>query len=316
MKIAVVGAGFLGLASAHALSENHSVTLFDKQGIGSGASGIAAGLLHPYAGKKATLNWMGRAAYSDAVELLELASMTAGKPVMKKNGIFRPACTKDLYDRFLLASQIYPECLWQEHFGQAGIFIPCGIQVDCPLYLKALFARCQDKGVSFQNATISSTKELEDFDAAVFCVGIDFSSIANLAHPPINVVKGQLLELEYDQTLSFAISAQSYVAQVHDGYIVAGSTYEHSWKTPEADLASCEVEIRAKLAQFSKPLSSLPVRQCKAGFRATTADKRPFIQKCGLKCWCLGGLGSKGLLYHAWLAKQLSEAIKPLSKLH
>ena len=40
-KIAIVGAGFAGLAAAYFLSQKNHVTLFDKKGIGAGASGIA-----------------------------------------------------------------------------------------------------------------------------------------------------------------------------------------------------------------------------------------------------------------------------------
>ena len=68
MKVAVIGAGFCGLAVVWNLlnqlfQPNLEVTLFDKTAIGSGASGVAAGLLHPYAGAHAKLNWRGKEAW-------------------------------------------------------------------------------------------------------------------------------------------------------------------------------------------------------------------------------------------------------------
>ena len=51
MKVAIVGAGFSGLACAwhllHMQTEPPQVTLFDRKGIGGGASEITAGLIHP-----------------------------------------------------------------------------------------------------------------------------------------------------------------------------------------------------------------------------------------------------------------------------
>ncbi|HRD55095.1 MAG TPA: FAD-dependent oxidoreductase, partial [Parachlamydiaceae bacterium] len=50
MKIAIIGAGFAGLATAWHLLQHQDkipleVTIFDSSGFGGGASGIAAGLL-------------------------------------------------------------------------------------------------------------------------------------------------------------------------------------------------------------------------------------------------------------------------------
>jgi glycine/D-amino acid oxidase-like deaminating enzyme len=317
MKIAIIGAGFLGLAVAETLShlQGHSIHVFDKKGPGGGASGIAAGLLHPFVGKKSTLNWNGFAAYQEAVKLLEVATISLGQEVAKKTGIFRPACTEEQRELFLKASQTHPECIFQtvshpDLLDLPGIFIPLGIQVNCPLYLEGLAKVCSDKGVTFTIAEITSVQELTEFDLTIFTLGSEFNTISDLEYPPIHIVKGQLLELSYDGVLPCAISSQSYIAQVTQGVIVAGATYEHSWKTPLADLGSCEEEIRGKVKQFSPTLAALPLKSCKAGFRAGARDRKPFIKQTGPTTWCLGGLGSKGLLYHAWLAKLFASEVE------
>ena len=58
--IAIIGAGLAGLAVAyHILNKNQNctVTLFDQKGIAAGASGIAAGLLHPFVGARSKRNF-------------------------------------------------------------------------------------------------------------------------------------------------------------------------------------------------------------------------------------------------------------------
>ncbi len=50
LNIAVAGAGIMGLSIAHALRQNHEITLYDPKGFpGDGASAMAGGMLAPYA---------------------------------------------------------------------------------------------------------------------------------------------------------------------------------------------------------------------------------------------------------------------------
>lgn len=69
MKVAIVGGGFVGVALAYYLKEE-DVTLFDG---GSGASHIAAGLLHDSPGKNRLKSERADAAMNAAEELLEVA---------------------------------------------------------------------------------------------------------------------------------------------------------------------------------------------------------------------------------------------------
>ena len=311
MHIAIVGAGFLGLACTwqHLLHPDTTVTLIDAKGIGGGASGIAAGLLHPFAGKKAQLNYSGLEALQATCELIDVAEKALGKRVALKTGVFRPITNEAQNAFFSNTLKTYPEHVFtKEALNLSGIFIPMGMTVDCPLYLEGIFQACKERGVRYQLQTITDARSLEHFDATLFTVGVGFNDIYGLESARIHPIKGQLLELEAHETLPFGMSAQAYLAQTTETKLIAGTTYEHSWEIDGPDRARCEEEIRYKVGKICPEIATLPLISCKAGFRATTPDKRPFIKQVGKKMWCLGGLGSKGLLYHNWLAKKFAHA--------
>jgi glycine/D-amino acid oxidase-like deaminating enzyme len=317
MNIAIVGAGFLGVASAWHLTQipGARITLFDTKGIGAGASGIAAGLLHPFAGAKATRNWMADESFPETLALLKIASQTIATPVFKQSGIFRPATTLQQHEDFYKRASEYADCSWCETtpsplFTKPGLFIPAGIQVDCPLYLEGLWKACSKRGAKLIIETINSPSDLSDFDISVFTIGTGFLDLKEVMTPPLSAVKGQLLELCYDDILECGVSSHAYLAQNKHKIITAGATYEHSWQVEGPDIERCEAEIRAKVAAFCPKLADLALHECKAGYRAVTKDKKPFFVEVSPNCYCLGGLGSKGLLYHAWLAKRLFKTLQ------
>src|SRR5437899_528183 len=74
MKIAIIGAGLAGLATCYQLlstkNSDIEVHVFDKQGIGKGASGIAAGLVHPYRRDYDRYIWNGKEAFHETLKLI------------------------------------------------------------------------------------------------------------------------------------------------------------------------------------------------------------------------------------------------------
>ncbi|KAK3289499.1 hypothetical protein CYMTET_3110 [Cymbomonas tetramitiformis] len=113
-RYAIIGGGFAGVSTAwHILQECRrerrpvQVDLFDCAGIAGGASGAAAGLLHPYTTRGKFL-WNGLAGFDATVELLKVAEEAANEmpeAMLQKSGEF--------YD---------PEgCIERDIFWQEGI---------------------------------------------------------------------------------------------------------------------------------------------------------------------------------------------------
>ena len=176
MSIAIIGAGFAGLAAAYHLSENFQVVLYDKKGIGGGASGISSGLLHPYPGEKGRRSWHASEALEATRELLEVAEKEIGKPVAEYGGIFRQGdCIDPGEDVELLADGSY--------------FIKSGITVFPELYLEGLWKACKKRGVQLVLQNIGALEELKEFETVIIAAGAGIRNFPECKNLKINFVK-------------------------------------------------------------------------------------------------------------------------------
>lgn len=324
MKIAIVGAGFCGLAVAwHLLQDpKYTVLLIDQKGIGQGASGVPVGLLHYYAGPKASLSWMAHAAYPEAISLLDIASTQLGRKVYTNSGILRP----EIAGMDFRSAKNMPDTEWwdvakcqsmiPELREIPGLFIRSGCIVDCPLYCQGLWQACQARGATFEQGHIAHAEELSGYAATIFSVGAGQTEIQALNAPSVSLIKGQTLELEWQRSepLPFALNSSLQFSQKDQASVFAGATFERRWQHAAED-PSCEVELRAKIDKMAVNFSQLPLKRIWAGYRAATTDKRPFFAQSSRNVFCLGGMGSKGLLYHGWMAKQITKEINLCSLL-
>lgn len=316
MKISIVGGGFCGVAAAFYLL-NHNplckLTIYDPCGIGSGASGIAAGLLHPYAGAHAKLNWKGAEGLNETLLLINAASEMIGSSVADFSGILRIAIHPQQLEDFYNASQQY-SLPWYEKCQEIipgagsfpGLFIPQGITVDCPRYLEGLWLACQKKGAILEKKAIASLEEIEDSDIAIIAAGAKIPSIQGCEQLPIRPLKGQIIEYQYSkdlEPLKFPLNSQAYLIQTQPDRCLAGATFERSFTTEGPDLETAIRDLRPKLIELFPPLQDAEIVGCRAGLRGTTPNHLPMIQRLGDKIWVIGGMGSKGLLYHALFAK-------------
>ena len=322
MKIVVLGAGFAGLASALHLIEKYStvsVTVIDGKGIGSGASGVAAGLLHPYVGLRSRLNIRGREAYTESKKLLDSASEALGAPVYRPTGLLRPAITEEQMHFFREAAEAYPDIRWLETAqcqelapGLAdvpGIFIETALTIDPQLYLKGLWQMCEAKGAVFIKQQITTLEELNDYDLIVVAMGADTLTLSELAHLPLTPIKGQILEFAWPKELpkpSTAVNSQVYLLpDPHKDLCIVGSTFERHFAGEGPDMAVAMAHMHPKLCEMYPAFADENPLRCMAGVRASAPQHMPFVQKINHRCWVYSGLGSKGLLYHALFAQML-----------
>ncbi|MEC7839583.1 MAG: FAD-dependent oxidoreductase [Chlamydiota bacterium] len=322
MRIAILGAGFAGLATAWHILKNtpaSSVTVIDKQGVGCGASGVSAGLLHPYTGVKAKKSKEGSECVASTELLLNEASEALGRPVFKKNGLVRLAASIDQEQHFQECAKLNSDVHWLNEnsvqelvpgvTASTGIYIESAISVYPNLYMKGLWKACKRKGAIFLRKEVSSLQELNEFDLIICCLGSGFCNIAELSNLPLSLLKGQILELPWPNELPHlktSVSSEVYmVMSENNNSCFVGSTFERNFTSAAANIEYASSIILPKLIKFYPALKDISAINCRAGIRITAPNREPLLKKVNHNCYVFSGLGSKGLLYHSITAERL-----------
>lgn len=323
MKIAILGAGFSGLATAWHLMQRFpcEITIFDPSGIGGGASGLAAGLMHPYSGAHAKLNWMGLEGMQATKELLAVAAQTLGCPVAEELGVLRVALTQAQEKDFALCASKYKDAEWISMeacqklipgiTGSSGIKINSGMSVNSSLYLQGLWAACEKRGAILIKERISKLQEVQHYDVIVVAMGAASRLFPELAHLEITPVKGQVLNFTWPAEvphLPLPLNSHAYlVMDSAKQTCLAGATFERGFSSAEPDIDVAAADILPKVnALMPGVVNRSSLINCRAGLRASTPDHRPISLRINEKCWVLSGMGSKGLLYHSLFANKIS----------
>ncbi len=325
MQIAVIGGGFAGLALAwHFLriKKSISLTLFEQNEIGSGASGVSAGLLHYYAGLKAKKNFLGEEGYESTRQLLDAASEFSSAPIYENSGLLRFPINENQEKCFIAAARDYPDVHWLSAeeclrmnpgvFPSPGLFIENCLTVYPDKYMAALWKGCESLGARHKKRKIHNFNELEEFDLIIGAAGAGI-----LAPPfpslPINALKGQILELPWPENIPMpksALSSEIYVVPDRENKkCFVGSTFEREFTNADPDPEEAEKKLLPHLIKLYPAFSDIKPTGCRAGIRVTSRDRFPFIQQIEQRIFVFTGLGSKGLLYHSLLAENFVKTI-------
>lgn len=330
MRIAILGGGFAGLAVAwfvlHYTKGSYTVDLYDPEPIAGGTSGLSSGLLHAYAGKHARLSWAAEQCMKETHRLITVASQAIHQPVILSKGILRPALSPQQITDFQACAQVYHDTEWWDkercerivsglHLPQegGGLYLKEGLTLDVQTYLQGLWQACAIHGTQYHQKAMVSNEELAAYDRILIAMGPLSKNFPPLKDLPITPVKGQILELKWPsgvKPLPFSLNSQKYIVMRPDGRsCLVGSTYEHHFTSPKPDPELALKEIIPQIATFFPALEKAPVLSIRASFRASTPNHLPLVGRVSDKFYFFTGLGSKGLLYHAWVGKRVARAL-------
>lgn len=309
MKIAIVGAGLAGIATAWYLSQKPklSVDLYDPVGVAGGTSGMASGLLHPFPGKEGKRSWRADEGMQATQEMIHVAERALGRPVAAASGILRPAVSEQQREDFRKQGEWWEADEVQRRVPGAaavpGLWIPEGETIFTALYLQGIWLDCERRGAKLIRKGIQSLSELKSYDLVLVATGFQTLNFPECAHLPLKKTPGQILTCRWTTALPFSLVSLGHIALTErPEFCRLGSTYEHGDTLSE----HAEEEIKQKVALFYPPALDFEVVETKSGVRLSPKEGyRPIVEKVGEKIWVFTGLGSRGMLYHALLAKEL-----------
>ena len=309
MRIAVVGAGFSGLAlSYHLLLKGALVDLYDEQGVGAGASGVSSGLLHPYVGEQVRRSQNADAAMEETRKLLGVAAKYCKDPVADFSGILRRATPKQR-ETFLKHQEVYKDVEVME--GDL-VKIHSGIVVHSSSYLKGLYQACADMGLNLivKKLENDSACELQTYDAFILAIGAGIFSFPGLEHLVLSAVRGQTLLCKWSlPVLKEALLGKGHIVPLPGGDKVhLGATYERGVEMTQPCMETALALLTPQAAVLAPEWTKIEALECRAGIRVVRpAHATPWVYKMSDKGFALTAMGSRGLLYHAYYGKMLAE---------
>ena len=262
MKVAIVGQGCAGLAAAchllhihHKNNETVHIDMFDAFGIGSGATGVAAGLLHPF-GVSGKLLWQGQVAYAAAAELVQESQRGNREIFARSMGLIRPAKndkqrrqfakhigwtpTDDLLGAYCVSS---PSGSSDE---VAGFYIPEGLVIDTKLYLEAIWNLClrraRESGsvIDMHRKAITRLQDMEEYDAILVATGAAVGEIEELKGVvELDLCQGYTVEIRqntHEQSCQHdrSVLGNPYIAFQGPSRAIIGATQKHGISSTEA----------------------------------------------------------------------------------
>lgn len=302
MKIAIIGAGFSGLAIAYHFQKRFPkalITIFDKKGVGKGASAAASGLLEPYGGQLAIRNLRGTEAMYSSLDLLRKMSQFKGYPLFEEGGIYHKI-TKTGQEK------LYQEAAKKDQrllFTEQGLFVKEGVSVYSELYLETLFDWLLGVGVTFRQEIFTNPKP---FDHIFYACGYGIRDFFELR---VRFIKGQALKVK-GKRVTAALVGKGYIINDHeDNFLHLGSTYEHQFTDDAPHLKRAQELIYPRIEGLIEMPEKLPIQSVKSGIRVIPIDQNfPIFKRLDDRYSILTALGSKGLLYHSLLAYDLVQA--------
>ena len=335
----IVGAGLAGLHLALELEKTGAtIAILDPKGIGSGASGTPLGLANPATGRFATRTWEAEKCMDSLVYWLDHIQSKTKTRFFRNSGILRPALDHKIAERMKLNT--YSE-VWQPdwvewvdehqtkeiHPGiqcvEGSVWVKQGLTVEIPTYLENAFSTLFNLNtVDFYQNSFTTNKEdnwIINFgnsdsiksEKIVFTAGISSIESVYWSDLPFHAVKGQIAILESKFPISFdhSVSALGYIGRLSNTYFAVGSTYEHKFEHLDTDAKGLTYLMDRLKRVLPVLASNSSVVSQWSGVRASTPNRKPILGSHPKEenCYIFAGLGSKGLLYSAYLGKQMKE---------
>lgn len=269
---------------------------------------MASGLMHPYPGEQCLRSAWATEGIAQTRALLRVAEQELGMPVHRE-GLMRIAHSRAQCESLQAHAEQYGDI---EPCGAQAFWIHSGATIFSARYLEGLTRAVIKRGARIVRKKIDALSELASYDVVLLAVGAGIRAFPECAALPLRFVKGQVLHCRVPQGTAppHSILGKGHIAATEEGdRWCIGSTYERIYDFA-ADSDKAAAMILPKATALLLQAAQWEILECRAGVRvARKGHYLPMTAQINAKTWAITALGSRGLLYHALLAKRLAEAL-------
>ncbi|XP_022135025.1 uncharacterized protein LOC111007124 isoform X2 [Momordica charantia] len=228
-----------------------------------------------------------------------------------------------------------------------AFYMPQAVNINSRRYLEALFTACENltkesstsghgpKELYLQKDSINKLRELGGaYDAVIVCLGAKMVMLPELSGKlPLRTCRGVVAHMQLPDDISNtypelgpSILSDAWLAIQGPRSLYMGSTWEWQSTNSSPEVSEDEglrtlAELLPKVAAIYPSIKEWSFTGARAGLRAmpplTPPGSLPLMgcideivrHNSSCKYWLLGGLGSRGLLYHGWLGKLTAQAV-------
>lgn len=231
----------------------------------------------------------------------------------------------------------------------SAIYMPLAMNIHPKRYLQALFLACQNladdvsasgpegREIKLHKLSVDSLHELSgDYNAVIVCLGAKSSMLPELSGKlPLRLCRGVVSQLQLPTTSNISeeygnhspsILSDAWLAFQGPRSVLMGSTWDWHSKDYSSNVTAVESsrafeELLPKASAVYPAIKRWELVGARAGLRAmpplTPLGSLPLLgclddyvsERGRCRYWLVGGLGSRGLLYHGFLGKLTAEAV-------
>ncbi|XP_027603661.1 uncharacterized protein LOC114002094 isoform X2 [Pipra filicauda] len=321
-KVAVVGAGVIGLSTALCIVEacpSCSVTVLSDQFSPNTTSDVAAGMLipHTYPGTpihmqkqwfKETFTYLF--AISNSAEASEAGiHLVSGWQIFRSTPKEELPFWSDAVLGFRPMSEAELQKFPQYRFGQAFTTLKC----DCPPYLLWLEKRLKAAGVQTYNRKVSDLWELHsEYDIVVNCTGIGAHQL--VGDKKLFPVRGQVLKVYAPWVKNFIRDGDglTYIYPGIHGVTLGGTREKESWSlSPNPDTTKDIFDRCCSLEPSLREAQDIKVKVGLRPSRQSVRLQREVLSQGGVKLPVVHnyGHGAGGFSVHRGTAKEAARLV-------
>ncbi|GLT85392.1 hypothetical protein SLE2022_035830 [Rubroshorea leprosula] len=228
-----------------------------------------------------------------------------------------------------------------------AFYMPEAVNVHPLHYLQALFLACQNlveqlstsgfgkRKLCLHKKSVHELRELEgEYDAVIICLGAKTNMLPEFTgRLPLRTCRGVIAHMQLPDDIgenhlddSPCILSDAWLSVQGNRNLYMGSTWDWQSRNSSPNVSADEAskalqELLPKASTVYPEIIDWNFIAARAGLRAmpplTPHGSLPLLgcvndflgEKPTCKYWLLGGLGSRGLLYHGWLGKLTAKAV-------